>query len=218
MMSRISSLGRAGFRCAAGLLAVGACATAPVSDTSGRITSEAPGAIGTDIAMSTALGTTAGPEMFADRSIAAVGSAANQAEIRTSQLALERAEDPQVRAYAQRMIEEHTRLEQQLQALIARKGIAQVDNALSLQMRRNLPVELDSLDNHSGRDFDVAYIIGQIHAHDMTLKTLDTSLLPEVEDADMRTMLQQQVRPAVASHLTQAKQLHHALMGMDSGT
>ena len=218
MSSRISSPGRAGLRCAAGLLALGACATAPVSDTSGRITSESPGAIGTDIAMATALGRTTGPEMFADPSIAAVGSASNQAEIRTSELAIQRAHDPQVRAYAQRMLDEHTRLEQQLQALIASKGFAAVDNALSLQMRRNLPVALDSLDNHSGHDFDVAYIVGQIHAHDMALKTLDTSLLPEVDDADLRTMLQQQVRPAVASHLTQAKQIHAAMMGMGAGT
>ena len=217
MISRISSPGLAALRRAASLLALGACATTPVSDSSGRITSEAPGAIGTDIAMSTALGSTTGPEMFADHSIAAVGSASNQAEIRTGQLALERAEDPQVRAYAQRMIEEHTRLEQQLQALIASKGVAPVDNALSLQMRRNLPVELDSLDDHSGRDFDVAYIVGQIHAHDMALKTLDTSLLPEVDDAQMRTMLQQQVRPAVARHLMEAKQIHHAMMGMGAG-
>ncbi len=216
MSSRISSLGRTVLSCAAAALA-GACASTPPSGTSGRITSESPGAIGTDIAMSTALGASTDGSMFGDPSIAAVGSASNQMEISTSQLALQRAQDAQVRAYAQRMIDEHTRIEQQMQALLARKGLAPQDNALSLQMKRNLPVTLDSLDNHQGRSFDVEYVLHQIHAHDMTLKTLDTSLIPEADDAEMRTMLQQQVRPAVADHLRQAKQLHHALMGMTGG-
>jgi putative membrane protein len=223
MSYRISSLARSALRAARTAAAVaiaagaGGCASTPSSDTSGRITSESPGAIGTDIAMATALGAgVTDASMFSDASIAAVGSASNQEEIRTSQLALQRAQDAQLRAYAQRMVEEHTRLEQQMQALLSRKGLAPADNALSLQLKRNLPVALDSLDNHQGRDFDVAFILHQIHAHDMALKTLDTSLIPEADDAELRAMLQQQVRPAVADHLRQAKQLHHAMMGTGS--
>ena len=150
-------------------------------------------------------------EMFTDTKIAAVASASNQDEIQTSQVAVERAQDAQVKAYAQRMITEHTQLEQQQQQLLQQKGLAPQENALSLQLKRNLQPTLDSLRAKSGHDFDTEYVLHQISAHGTTLKTLDTSLIPQARDAEMKAMLSQRVRPAVAQHLAEAKRLHDAL-------
>ena len=85
-------------------------------------------------------------------------------------------------------------------------------NALSLQMKRNLPPKLDMLRAMTGTQFDMGYMMRQIHAHEMTLLTLDTSLIPETDDAAMKTYLSGTVRPAVAMHLQEAKQLHDQLM------
>lgn len=150
-------------------------------------------------------------EMFTDTKIAAVASASNQDEIQTSQVAVERAQDAQVKAYAQRMITEHTQLEQQQQQLLQQKGLAPQENALSLQLKRNLQPTLDSLRAKSGHDFDTEYVLHQISAHGTTLKTLDTSLIPQARDAEMKAMLSQRVRPAVAQHLAEAKRLHEAM-------
>jgi putative membrane protein len=150
--------------------------------------------------------------MFADPNIAAVGSASNQEEIQMSRVALERAQDQRVRTFAQRMIDEHTRVEQEMAAMLQSKGMAPVDNALSLQMKRNLPPKLEMLRGMSGMQFDMGYMMRQIHAHEMTLLSLDTSLIPEADDQALKTYLQSNVRPAVAMHLREAMQLHDQLM------
>lgn len=167
-------------------------------------------AMGGDV-MSTDAMTSAGA-MFADPSIAAVGSASNQEEIQMSRLALERGTDQRVKDYAQRMIDEHTRVEDQMRSMLQTKGMVQVDNALSLQMKRNLPPKLDMLRQMSGHEFDMDFMMRQINAHEMTLLSLDTSLIPEADDAQLKSYLRDTVRPAVAMHLQEAKQLHDALM------
>ena len=129
-----------------------------------------------------------------------------------SRVALERGSDPRVKAYAQRMIDEHTRVEEQMRSMMQMKGMVQMDNALSLQMKRNLPPKLDMLRQMSGREFDMGYMMRQIHAHEMTLLTLDTSLIPESQDGQLKSYLRDTVRPAVAMHLQEAKQLHDAMM------
>ena len=150
--------------------------------------------------------------MFSDASIAAVGSASNQEEIQTSRLALERGTDQRVKSYAQRMIDEHTRVEEQMRSMMQVKGMVAVDNALSLQMKRNLPPKLDMLRQMNGTQFDMGYMMRQVHAHEMTLLSLDTSLIPEADDAQLKSYLRDTVRPAVAMHLQEAKQLHDAMV------
>lgn len=153
-------------------------------------------------------------EMYTDPKILAVASQSNFSEIEPSQLALERATRPDVKAFAQMMIDIHTRLEQGARALAARKGLQPVDNALSLQLKRNGPPTLDMLRAKSGADFDAAYVLNQIASHDMTLKTLDTSLIPAAQDAELKAMLRDTVRPQVVDHLNRIMAIHHAMMGM----
>ena len=180
---------------AAGTLAAGACASAPMT--------------------STAAGTlaTAGAEaMFFDASNAASASASNQYEIRTSQLAVERAQNTGVKDYARRMIEHHTTLEQKQTALLQQKGVAPVDNAHSLQVKRNVPPTLQMLQQHQGMAFDVMYLVDQIGQHKNTLLTIDTSLLPTTRDPELQAMLRNEVRPLVVQHLDEATRLHQQML------
>ena len=190
------------------VLILGACATRGTTTAGGDVDLAAMGAM---VAESPAV-------MFADPRIAAVSSSANQDEIQTSQLAVQRAQNAQVRQFAEMMVQEHGRLEQQAQSMLAEKRMVPVDNALSVQRKRNLQVMLDTLRSLSGAAFDREYVLHQIASHMMTLHTLDTSLIPQAQDPQLRTMLQQQVRPAVAAHLQQIKQIHQTLMGGTSGS
>ena len=151
-------------------------------------------------------------EMFTDAKIAAVGSASNQSEIQTSQVALERAQHGQVKQYAQRMIAEHQKVEQQMLQLAQAKGVTPEDNAFSYQLKQNLPPMLQELRGKSGREFDKSYMLHQIGSHMTTLHALDTSLIPNARDPQLKTMLQQQVRPAVAAHYVEAQRLLDQVM------
>ncbi len=178
-----------------------ACASRPVSVSEGDVALTATGNV-----------TAESPEsMFADPKIAAVSSASNQDEIQTSQLAVQKATNAQVRQFAEMMVREHGTLEQQAQAMLAQKGMAPVDNALSLQKKRNLQEMLTMLRSLEGERFDREYVLHQIGSHMMTLHTLDTSLIPQADDPQLKSMLQQQVRPRVVAHLEQIKQIEQSL-------
>ena len=153
-------------------------------------------------------------EMYTDPKILAVASISNFNEIDPSQVALERATRPEVKEFARMMIDMHTRLEASARAMAARKGLAPVDNALSLQLKRNGPPTLEMLRLKSGADFDASYVLQQIQSHDLTLKTLDTSLIPAARDPELKTMLRDVVRPQVVDHYNRVMAIHHAMMGM----
>ena len=88
------------------------------------------------------------------------------AEIRLSQLALQKSTNADVKTFAQRMIDDHTRVNSQIAALAQSRGLA-LPTTLSPD-RQSLADELSSL---SGTDFDQAYLDVNVvvHAKDVRL-------------------------------------------------
>jgi putative membrane protein len=152
-------------------------------------------------------------DAFSEANVASTASASNMDEIQTSQLAVQKAQNAQVRSFAQMMVAEHTRFEQEMQAMLQAKGMMPLDNALSGTLRRHLPLTLAELQALNGPQFDLNYMLHQVGAHEMTLHTLDTTLIPNTRDPEMRAMLADRVRPAVANHLNQARAIVAALRG-----
>jgi len=58
--------------------------------------------------------------------------------------------------------------------------------------------------------FDRAYVAQQVTAHARTLALVDAAI-SRAQQAELRTMLESQVRPSVAAHLQQAQQLQQRL-------
>lgn len=142
-----------------------------------------------------------------DANIAAILSAANQAEIRPSQLAQQRAQNQQVRQYAQRMITDHTALEDSMQALTRQHNITPQDNQLSRQMLAQTDSVTQRLQGLQAAEFDREYMRFMVQSHQMTLDTIDRQLLQSAQNPQLRTAVEQRVRPAVAGHLQEAQQL-----------
>lgn len=155
-----------------------------------------------------------GGVMLSDPNVAAIASASNQFEIQTSQVALQRSQNQQVRQFAQHMITDHTALEQRMQQLLSAKGMAPQDNEISTQLKTNTAATVQSLSARSGADLDRAYMQAQVASHQWTLTSLDNTLIPATRDRDMRAMLQGQARPSVAQHLQQGQQIQSSLGGM----
>lgn len=84
----------------------------------------------------------------------------NLAEIQLSQLAVQKAQDPQVKQFAQTMVDEHTKAKDQVQQVASASGIS-------------LPTDLDSkhqkmqskLSNLTGSDFDKEYMKLMVSSH-----------------------------------------------------
>lgn len=95
--------------------------------------------------------------------------------------------------------------------MLKQKGVTPEHNAYSYQMQQNLGPMMRELGAASGQDFDRLYMSHQVASHMSTLHALDTSLIPNAKDPQMKAMLQQQARPAVAQHYAQALALRDAV-------
>lgn len=144
---------------------------------------------------------------FSDANVAAVLSEINSMEIESSRLALERSQNANVRQYAQRMIREHTALQQAQNQMLEARGMMPEHNALSLTMTRNLEPTMAQLRQLSGPEFDRAYIALQKSAHRQALTTIDTTLVPSTRDPGLRQFVVQQVRPRISRHLQWIEQI-----------
>lgn len=96
-------------------------------------------------------------EAFAHK--AAVG---NEFEVESSQLALQKSQNQNVKDFAQQMIDDHGKAADDLARATSNAGIQSPDMTLDKKHQKIL----DSLNAASGKDFDKRYIKAQVQAHD----------------------------------------------------
>ena len=129
-----------------------------------------------------------------------VATMSNLAEIKTSQLALQKSTNPQVRAFAQHMITMHTQAQQELRALAAAKGVVLAD-----QPGADQRLQFNKLNTLSGTAFDAMYKMVQVSGHQMTLDLIKTY---RTFGTDAQTLAYAaKIQPVVTSHLEEAKAL-----------
>jgi putative membrane protein len=139
-----------------------------------------------------------------DAEILAVVRTVNSAGVAAAELATERAAAGDTRQYAQHVMEDHSKSNQQVATLAA--AIPPRDNPLSMTLREQGAADIEKLEQHSGEEFDRAFVEAQARMHQQVLDTIDEQLLPAAEDQQLR-MLLQTTRDQVAMHLEHAQQL-----------
>lgn len=136
-----------------------------------------------------------------DQKIVADLARANLAEIDAGKLALSRAQDPRIKAYAQQMIDDHTRALNDVTALAQEKGV-------------NLPTEPDAkqksmaraLGKLSGARFDKAYLTqAGVRDHTNVHKAL-MKHRQQARDQDLKALVAKML-PTVEQHLHHATEL-----------
>ena len=139
-----------------------------------------------------------------DAEILAVVRTVNSAEVAAAELATERAAAGETRQYAQHVMEDHSKGNQQVATLAA--AIPPRDNALSMTLREQGAADLEKLEQQSGEQFDRTFVVAQARMHQQVLDTIDEQLLPAADDQQLR-MLLQTTREKVAMHLEHAQEL-----------
>ena len=122
-------------------------------------------------------------------------------EIRSSQLALQRACDPAVRSFAQMLIADHTRMSGQLLSTARSAGLPEPPPVLAPHHQQML----DRLNMASAANFDAAYRTEQIAAHEEAL-TLHRSYADDGDHPALRGVAAQAV-PIIEAHLGHAQTL-----------
>jgi putative membrane protein len=131
-----------------------------------------------------------------------MAAASDLFEIQSSQLALQRAQTPAVKQYAQMLLTHHTQTTQQLMAAAAAAGLPPITPQL-------MPMQvamLERLQRESGSDFDRVFIREQVPAHEMALALHDNYAMSG--DTPALRQVAATARPLVEQHLMQARQMN----------
>jgi putative membrane protein len=135
----------------------------------------------------------------------AVLASANTGEVLQAQLAVDRAQRDDVRAFAQQMITDHSMANDQLETMFGRLETQRMDNPISAALSQEANATLGQLTSSEGDDFDRQYLTAQIKMH-ATVLILVTSMEQWTTDNDFRGFLSN-MRIAVSQHLDEAIQL-----------
>jgi putative membrane protein len=145
-----------------------------------------------------------------DAQIVDVLLAANHAEIEEAQLVLSKTQNPEVRAFAQMMLDEHTRMRDDTRALAQRLNLTPDETATSLQLRAESEQSLALLRAQEGTAFDQAYMASQVVEHEQLLDQIGGALIPSARNPELKQFIAT-AAPKIEQHWKHAKQLQSAL-------
>nr|WP_298721414.1 DUF4142 domain-containing protein [uncultured Steroidobacter sp.] len=154
----------------------------------------------------------AGPS---DAQIAHIVVTANQIDIDAGKLAQSRAHSQEVRDFGQRMVTDHSGVNQSAEALVTKLHVTPQPNDTSKSLQKGGDENLAALKKLSGAAFDKAYVDHEVAYHQAVLDAMDKTLIPSAQNAELKALLVK-VRPAFVAHLEHAKQLQ-ASLGRTSG-
>lgn len=143
------------------------------------------------------------PTLRSDQRLMQKAAATNAYELAISRQAFAQATHPEVRAFAEMMVRDHERMDRELTALAARKGITVVRDDPRLQD------DVLDLARKTGVDYDQAYLEEMIDGHEDAIKTMEKTA--QSRDPDVAAFAVQYL-PALNEHLSRARQLE-ALLG-----
>jgi putative membrane protein len=146
-----------------------------------------------------------------DGQIVQLTLSANATDSTAGALASTRATNAQVRDFARMMVQDHGAANQRVMELVRRLNLrpdsAWEDNRDLLETSREAARELMT---KSGHEFDHGFIDNEVDAHQRVLEALDRKLIPEADNAELKTLLQE-ARQTVQRHLERARELQNTL-------
>jgi putative membrane protein len=141
-----------------------------------------------------------------DAQIAAIAVAANQVDIAAGEAAESKSSNSEVKAFAHRMITDHTDVINQATALVTKLRVTPEESTLSKSLKSDGEKNLDRLNKLDGKSFNKTYISQEIVFHKQVLDIMDNKLLPSATNEELKALLVK-VRTAVASHLEHAQKI-----------
>lgn len=146
-----------------------------------------------------------------DRDFLEKAAHAGHTEVEGSKLALSKATSPEVKQFAQQMVDDHTKAGEELKQLAESKGL-KVPTEPAMAQKAKLKV----LSARSGDGFDRDYAeeVG-VKAHADTVKLFQKAA-QSAQDADVRAFAQKTL-PTLQHHLQMAQSLHTSMSAKAGG-
>jgi putative membrane protein len=141
-----------------------------------------------------------------DAEIASIVVTANQVDIDAGKLAQSTSTNKEVKAFAERMVIDHTGVNKTATELVTKLKVTPQDNATSRSLKAGGDKNITTLKSLQGAAFDKAYIENEVAYHQAVLDALDKTLIPNASNAELKALLVK-VRPAFVAHLEHAKKI-----------
>lgn len=145
------------------------------------------------------------PAALDDATIVAIFDAANSADIETGALAVERAQNKEVREYGRMLSDIHTAVRQKGRDLAGKLGVTPTppDNDHSAADHAAVMKNLRGL---SGPAFDRAFLQHEQAFHAAVISALNTTLLPSIQNKELKDFVTS-LLPAFEAHRLAAENL-----------
>jgi putative membrane protein len=150
------------------------------------------------------------PEGPSDAQIAGIVVAANTVDIDAGKLAQSRSKNKEVKAFAKRMVTDHTGVNKQAGALVKKLNVTPEESDTSKALKQSGVETLAKLKGLKGKEFDRAYIDNEVAYHQTVMDALDKTLIPSAKNEELKALLVK-VRPAFVAHLEHAKHMQSSM-------
>lgn len=147
-----------------------------------------------------------------DAQIAAIVVAANTVDAEAGKLAQSKTKNKKVREFADKMVRDHTAVNQAAVALVTKLGVTPEENDTSRGLIASGVKAREDMSKLKGKAFDKAYIDNEVAYHRLVLNAVDNTLIPNAQNAELKATLVK-YRPAFAEHLKHAEELQASMSG-----
>ncbi len=155
------------------------------------------------------------PAKPTDPQIAHIAYTAGLIDVEAGKLALEKSKDKDVRAFAQRMVGDHTAVNDQALALVKKLNVTPEDNPTSQSLNKQAETTRKKLEGLTGAAFDKAYVDNEVAFHKTVDNALSTTLIPNAQNSELKSLLESGLK-LFQAHLEHAERLAQQLASAKS--
>ncbi|HTE22957.1 DUF4142 domain-containing protein [Flavitalea sp.] len=139
-----------------------------------------------------------------DPEIASAAVVANQNDIDFAAIAKEKSKNAEVLKFAETMAKDHKAVIDQAVALVTKLKVTPKDNAVSKKMKADAAETQKMLRSQTAQAFDKAYIDNEVGYHKAVIAAVETVLIPQATNDELKKLLQSAV-PIFQAHLGHAQ-------------
>jgi putative membrane protein len=145
-----------------------------------------------------------------DAQIAHIAYTAGLLDVEAGKQAVAKSQNNDVRAFAQRMISDHTTVNDQALALVKKLNVTPEDNQTSQELTKQAEATREKLASLTGTAFDKAYVDNEVAYHKTVNNALSTTLIPDAKNSELKSLLQAGLK-LFEAHLKHAEHLSQQL-------
>ena len=147
-------------------------------------------AIAAALTLQAQIATAQSPADLNDLEIAHVAYTADNIDIRYAHLALAISENPAIHEFARTMIRDHTAVNEQALALLAKLGAQAQDNFLSQSLTAGSHDLIDEMSKLRGAAFDKRYAENELGYHKAVNDLVENTFIPNIDNAEVKALFE----------------------------